>query len=103
MTDCFRLGVEINKYAWLESKQTMRNFQLDVIRSHDINALDKRNPWVAFFWSILFTGLGHIYTHKILLGLVLVGCTFATAYDTNLLIIIYTFAGTNFSIKFKHS
>lgn len=64
------------------------------MRAYDFNFLEKRSPWVGLFWSSVFTGFGHIYCHKILLGFVLIGWTYAIAFNTHLpLITLYTCTG----------
>ncbi|WP_147531625.1 hypothetical protein [Bacillus marasmi] len=92
--DSYRLAVEVNKLEWLESKQNVRHFEHDVIRSIDMNFLDKRNPWVGLAWSCAFTGLGHVYCHKLLFGFILTSWAFIISLNTHLpTIIIYTFIG----------
>jgi len=39
-----------------------------------LNYLDRRHPWLASCWSLLFPGLGHLYLHKIPTGFVLLVC-----------------------------
>ncbi|MCD1258970.1 hypothetical protein B5M42_008980 [Paenibacillus athensensis] len=40
-----------------------------------LNYLDRRHPWLAACWSLLFPGLGHLYLHKIPTGFFLIVCT----------------------------
>lgn len=90
----YQLAVIMNKNTYLESKQKIRRFEFDIVRGYDINFLEKRTPWVALFWSCVFTGLGNIYCQRILLGFLLLGWTLATAINTHLpLMTLYTFTG----------
>lgn len=82
--DAYRLAVEINKMAWLESKQAIRDFTQDTIRELELNAMDKRIPWVAAFWSFIFTGLGHVYSQRIVSGFIMLGWTVAITYHAKL-------------------
>ncbi|NRD80234.1 hypothetical protein HPT25_23160 [Bacillus sp. BRMEA1] len=92
--DSYRLAVEINKISWLESKQKVRHFEHDSLIAQDLNFLEKRNPWVGLFWSCIFTGFGHIYVHKILLGFILIGWMYAITFNAHFpLLVIYTFTG----------
>lgn len=92
--DSYRISVEGNKLAWLEAKQKIRHFEHGILRTHDFNIMDKRSPWVAFFWGCVFSGLGHMYNNKLILGFILVGWTYAIVFNTHLpLLIIYTCTG----------
>jgi hypothetical protein len=92
--DSYRLAVEVNKIQWLESKQKDHHFENDVISFADMNFLDKRNPWVSLFWSSTFTGLGHVYCHKILFGFILISWTCVITFSTHFpMLIIYTLTG----------
>ncbi len=92
--DSYRLAVEVNKLDFLESKQKERQFEHDVIRTSDMNFLEKRSPWVALFWSWAFPGLGHVYCHKLLFGFILMTWTYAIAFQTHLpMLIIFTLTG----------
>ena len=46
----------------------------------EINALDKRSPWVAVSWTLVAPGLGHIYTHRIPTGFFLIIWWMVIAY-----------------------
>lgn len=73
IADSYRASVEINKHAFLESKQPVRGFQHSKVTQLDLNILDKRVPWVAALWSGAFAGMGHLYTHRIITGFILMG------------------------------
>lgn len=92
--DAFRLSVEMNKISYLESRQTVRDFQISHINSININYLDKRIPWLAAFWSMIFTGIGHLYNHKMLSGLLLMIWSFIISINSNLpYLVIFTLTG----------
>ncbi|TWD99370.1 hypothetical protein FB550_1075 [Neobacillus bataviensis] len=92
--DAYRVSVDINKVSYLESKQEVRVFRCYDVSSLDLNYLDKRNPWIAAFWSAVFIGIGHLYNHKLLNGFILLTWGFVAAIQTNLpYIIIYTLTG----------
>lgn len=71
--DSYRLGIELNSQHWLEAKQSYRDIKTNIVQSIDINFLDLRQPWVAVAWSILFSGLGHLYNNKMISGFILIG------------------------------
>lgn len=92
--DSYRAAVEINKLAWLESRQTERDFTRTTIQLFDINAMDKRTPWIAAFWSFLFTGLGHVYSHRIISGFLMLGWMVTIAFHSRLpYVVIFTLTG----------
>jgi TM2 domain-containing membrane protein YozV len=92
--DSYRVAVEINKMAWLESRQKIRNLTRNAVQGFDLSALDKRIPWVSAFWSIMFTGLGHIYCHKIVSGFLLLGWTVTIAFHAKLpYLVMFTLTG----------
>lgn len=82
--DAYRVAVESNKEAWLESKQEVREFIHNSLHSMDKLAVEKRIPWYAAFWSALFTGLGQLYSHRIVTGFLLIGLTVTITEKTNL-------------------
>jgi hypothetical protein len=92
--DSYRVAVEINKMAWLESRQKIRDLTRSVVQGFDLNALDKRVPWVSAFWSFVFTGLGHIYCHRIVTGSLLLGWTVTVSFQAKLpYLVIFTLTG----------
>lgn len=65
--DSYRATVELNKhYRLAESEKAP--IVLFNMTGFAINSIDKRNPWVALVWSLLFPGLGSLYIHRILAG-----------------------------------
>lgn len=92
--DSYRVSVDMNKISYLESKQEIRVFKCYDVSSLDLNYMDKRIPWIAAFWSVLFIGIGHIYNHKLLNGFILMGWGIIIAVKTNLpYILIFTLTG----------
>ncbi len=92
--DSYRVAIEINKLSWLESKQEVREFRQNSVKEIDSNSLDKRVPWLGGLWSVMFTGLGHIYCHKIVSGFILLGWTVVVSYQSKLPhILMYSLTG----------
>lgn len=62
--DSYRTCVDMNKFTFLAEREDapLSSF---VIGPLEINYLDKRQPWVAFVWSFLAPGMGHLYAHRI--------------------------------------
>jgi len=58
--DSYRIAIEINKLSVLADHENAPVAPL-FIGSAGINALEKRNPWVAAAWSAMAPGLGHLY------------------------------------------
>ncbi len=58
--DSYRVSIEINKYSVLADHENAPMVPM-AIGSVGINAMDKRNPWVALAWAILIPGAGHLY------------------------------------------
>lgn len=75
--DSYRVAVAINQYTWLESRQGIRDFKYSAVKEFDLNFLDKRSPWVSVFWSMLFTGFGHLLCHRTIGGFTLLGWAIA--------------------------
>lgn len=63
----YRLTVDLNKMSILAD----RNKSLitpATISTLEICFFDKRNPWVTLVWSMLMPGIGHLYTHRLPIG-----------------------------------
>ncbi|OPX88828.1 MAG: hypothetical protein A4E53_01788 [Pelotomaculum sp. PtaB.Bin104] len=58
--DSYRITLEINKVSVL-ADHADAPITPTALGPAALNALDKRNPWVAVAWSALGPGLGHIY------------------------------------------
>jgi hypothetical protein len=57
--DSYRAAIEINKLSVLADHENDPMVPM-VIGSAGLNAMEKRNPWVAASWSLLVPGLGHL-------------------------------------------
>jgi hypothetical protein len=91
--DSYRLTVDLNKHYILaeEEKAPIILFNMN---GHAINKLDRRNPWVAFAWSLLYPGLGSLYIHRIPSGFVSITITTVIVYFSHILTAIqFTFMG----------
>ena len=75
--DSYRTGVELNMLARLEKTQKRRAFRLIHMSAVSVNYLERNSPWVAAFWSALFTGFGQIYNKKTLKAIILLVWTAA--------------------------
>ncbi len=63
--DSYRTTVDMNKVYVLAERED-HSFNSFVISPLEINYLDKRNPVLAFIWSLFMPGLGQLYIHRIL-------------------------------------
>jgi len=77
--DSYRLAIQYNQLAILanRNKQIIKPVSVSFV---EINALDRRSPWVAVAWTLVAPGLGHIYTHRIPTGFFLVVWWMVIAY-----------------------
>nr|WP_315990965.1 hypothetical protein [Desulforamulus aquiferis] len=92
--DSYRISVTYNKLARLERYQAHRKYKFMTMSTYGVNYLDRANPWVALAWSALLSGFGHIYNHKALKGMILLGWTVAIIYFANInMAIIHTSFG----------
>ncbi|RIW34616.1 hypothetical protein D3H55_08860 [Bacillus salacetis] len=62
--DSYRTTVDLNKIYVLAEREE-HQFNTFSIGALEINYLDKRNPVMAVFWSLLVPGLGQLYIHRI--------------------------------------
>jgi hypothetical protein len=62
--DSYRATIDLNKHYRLaeNEKAPIVPFTMTGL---SLNSVDKRNPWVALVWSLLFPGLGSLYVHRI--------------------------------------
>ena len=84
MWDSYRKTVELNKFAVLAKRENspITPFKIDSI---EINYLDKRNPWVSLTSSIFMPGLGHLCTHRLPTGFLLLTLWVIISYYSHLL------------------
>jgi hypothetical protein len=82
--DAYRGAVDTNKLYILADREDapIKPF---IIKTLDVNFLDKRNPWLAAVWSALMPGLGSLYVHKIIQGLFFVAWTIIVMYFSHIL------------------
>lgn len=59
----YQLTVDLNKLTILAERNKSK-IAPERISFFEINALDKRAPWVSVAWTFLTPGLGHLYTHR---------------------------------------
>ena len=62
--DSYRQTIDLNQHYLLaeSEKAPLVPFKMN---GFALNFLDKRNPWVALVWSLLFLGLGSLYIKRI--------------------------------------
>ncbi len=65
--DSYRSTVDLNKQYLLADREDAPILNI-MMGAWDLNYLDKRKPWVALLWSVIFPGLGHLYLHKVMSG-----------------------------------
>lgn len=93
----YRGAVDLNKLSILadREKSCMPPVKIDAV---EINFLDRRTPWVSAVWSLFMPGAGHLYSHKILTGFLLLGWWIAIAYYSNILGAVYYTSIGDFSM-----
>lgn len=91
--DSYRGAVDLNKLSLLADRE--KQFILPLrLNSVEINYLDRRNPWAALAWSILFPGLGQAYTQRLIGCFPMMFWWVLLAYFSHLLEAVhYTFIG----------
>ena len=91
--DSYRSTVDLNKFTLIAAheKSPILPFAINHV---EINYLDKRNPWVSFVWSLIMPGMGHLYTHRLPTGfIVLVWWIMITAFSHLLEAVIFSMTG----------
>ncbi len=86
--DSYRTTVDLNNFTRLANYEDapISNYNISTL---EINYLDKRKPWVAFVWSVLMPGMGHLYTHRIVNGFFSLAIWILTVYKSNFLLVIH--------------
>jgi hypothetical protein len=86
--DSYRTTVDLNKQYLLADREDapMINMKMG---SWDMNYLDKRKPWVAVAWSVMFPGLGQLYLHNVIAGFFMFIYTVSICYFGHILESIY--------------
>lgn len=92
--DSYRQTVDLNKHYLLAESENAPIVPF-IMNGFALNYLDKRNPWVAFTWSLLFPGLGHLYLHRIMAGFFMISWCIVIGYFSHMLEgIQYTLMGS---------
>jgi hypothetical protein len=64
--DCYRKTISYNQEYVLGYRENEQNTMYAVnISTWELNTLDKRKPYAALVWSLLFPGLGHLYLNRL--------------------------------------
>ena len=77
--DSYRGTVMLNQLAILADREGAP-LQPIVVKTFDVNFLDKRSPWLAVAWSALTPGLGSLYLHRIISGIFFIAWTITVLY-----------------------
>lgn len=82
--DSYRSTVDLNKNFFLAEKEP---FELPVFDMSAIEVcfLDKRVPWAAGVWSLLFPGLGQLYNRRIITAFALLIWMLIITYNSHYL------------------
>ena len=92
--DSYRQTTDLNKHYLLaeSEKAPIVPFKMN---GFALNSLDKRNPWVALVWSLLFPGLGSLYIKRIPSGFFAISWTAVILYFSHFLEALqYTLMGS---------
>lgn len=82
--DGYRGTIDVNKLYVLADREDAP-IQPFVIKTLDLNFLDRRSPWLAAAWSALTPGLGSLYVHKTIQGLFFIAWTILVMYMSHCL------------------
>lgn len=82
MWDSYRGTVDLNKLYILADREDAPVLPF-TIKTLDLNYLDKRNPWVALAFTLLMPGLGHLYIHRVIIGIFMIIWTIVVGYFSN--------------------
>lgn len=93
--DSYRTTVDLNKQYILADREDAPLLNIKM-GSWDTNYLDKRKPWVALMWSLLFPGLGQLYQHNVITGFFIFLYTVAICYFGHILPAIHLSMTGNF-------
>lgn len=80
----YSLTVDLNKLTILGNREDsiIRPIGIGVM---DINYIDKKQPWVAALLSMLYPGIGHLYTHRIPTSFFIIAMNIAIVYYSRIL------------------
>ncbi len=72
--DSYRATIDINRQYLLAAREDAK-FPVFKMSNWDLHFLDRKKPRLAFFWSMLAPGVGHLYVHKVITGLFIFAAT----------------------------
>jgi TM2 domain-containing membrane protein YozV len=96
--DSYSSTIDLNKLCILadREKSPLPTVAISCIA---INYLDKKNPWVAYMWSLIVPGSAHFYSKKLMTGFIMLGWWLIIAYLSHLMeAVIFSFTG-NFAMS----
>ncbi|MEK4669791.1 hypothetical protein [Niallia sp. FSL R7-0271] len=80
--DSYRCAVEIAKSHVLAEVEDAP-ISPSAVTFFDVVILDKKNPWVGFFWSLLSPGLGQLYAGSTIVGTLVLAWWIYVAYQAS--------------------
>lgn len=89
MLDSYRVCLDVNRLATLESVQPERRFDRASISVLGISTVFHRNPTMAALWSAVAPGLGHLYSDRKLKAFILTGWYLAVTLKANLVLSVF--------------
>ena len=89
MLDSYRLCLDINRLADLESVQRRRRFDRAAVSMIGISLLCRRNPLMAALWSAVAPGLGHLYCDRRLKAFILTAWYLAVTLNANIVLNVF--------------
>lgn len=94
--DGYRTTVDLNKCYILADREDAKIPKF-AINTLEINYLDKKNPWVPAFWSLLMPGIGHLSNNRIPSGIFQLTWWIVVSYYSHVLQAIQFTATGHFS------
>lgn len=89
MLDSYRVCMDINWIADMESVQPRRRFDHVAVSVFGISTLCRRNPVMAAVWSAVAPGLGHLYCDRRVKAFILTGWYLAVTLNANLVLSVF--------------
>ncbi len=86
--DSYRSTTDLNKFSTIADREHSPMIPFK-ISSLEINYFDKRNPWVAAAWSAIMPGTGHLYTHRLPTGFIILIWWIVVSYFSRLYEVAY--------------
>ena len=80
----YRLTMTLNSFSILADRN---HSPIDAVQlsAMEINFVDKRSPWMGVIWSALAPGVGHLYTHRLPTGFLLLISWIVVCYFSHVL------------------